>query len=171
MQGEGGEEAEAKEREEERVAREAALEENLANCVVRTQPMGFDRHFRRYWWFAGGPLCPWLCGVWRLGAVVTTGDMCVRACVRDTGITCPCRVQIGTERESLCVRTALSSLCPCAPCHSANNEKASHAKQKFPHSHLEDFSAVEHAPIRLSMGASMAKQAVLTATAHTPPSS
>ena len=55
--GEGGEDAEVKEKEEERVARETALEEGLANCVVRTQPLGFDRHFRRYWWFTG--LRPW----------------------------------------------------------------------------------------------------------------
>ena len=46
-------EAGAKEREEEKVVRENALEEGLASCVVRTQPLGFDRHFRRYWWFAG----------------------------------------------------------------------------------------------------------------------
>lgn len=52
-QQEGAEGGEAKKEEDEGKAREAALEESLAGCVVRTQPLGFDRHFRRYWWFQG----------------------------------------------------------------------------------------------------------------------
>ena len=46
-------EAEAATREEDRKARDAALEDGLAHCVVRTKPLGCDRHHRRYWWLAG----------------------------------------------------------------------------------------------------------------------
>ena len=45
--------AEAAAREEGRKARDAILEEGLTHCVVRTKPLGSDRHHRRYWWLAG----------------------------------------------------------------------------------------------------------------------
>jgi len=39
--------------EEEREQREAEFEEQLRMRVVRSEMIGRDRHFRRYWWLQG----------------------------------------------------------------------------------------------------------------------
>lgn len=44
--------------EEEREAREAEFEEQLRARLVRSDLIGRDRHFRRYWWLQGARCCP-----------------------------------------------------------------------------------------------------------------
>ena len=44
--------------EEEREQREAEFEEALRMRVVRSDMIGRDRHFRRYWWLQGICCCP-----------------------------------------------------------------------------------------------------------------
>ena len=44
--------------EEEREQREAEFEEALRMRVVRSDMIGRDRHFRRYWWLQGIACCP-----------------------------------------------------------------------------------------------------------------
>ena len=41
-------------REAERAARDLEFEGRLAERCVRSEPMGCDRYFRRYWWLPGG---------------------------------------------------------------------------------------------------------------------
>ena len=43
--------------EEEREQREAEFEEQLRMRVVRSDLIGRDRHFRRYWWLQGALCC------------------------------------------------------------------------------------------------------------------
>lgn len=40
-------------REEERALREARYEEAVRSHAVRTEPLGFDRFYRRYYWLEG----------------------------------------------------------------------------------------------------------------------
>ena len=56
---EGGGEAQEP-TEEEREQREAEFEEALRMRVVRSDMIGRDRHFRRYWWLHGVCCCPLL---------------------------------------------------------------------------------------------------------------
>ena len=47
--------------EEEAREREAALDDAIDARAVREEPLGLDRHFRRYWWYPGrvaGTLTP-----------------------------------------------------------------------------------------------------------------
>ena len=63
--------------EEEREQREAEFEEALRMRVVRSDMIGRDRHFRRYWWLQGVYTYPSAPGIPFQGAGIL-GGLCVR---------------------------------------------------------------------------------------------